>query len=294
MIDSVKSIRCGHRLLSLEEPVVMGIMNLTPDSFYDGGRLDNTTSILDQGRKMLEEGAQILDLGAMSSRPGARIISVEEEWDRLFPGLKTIRTAFPDAYLSVDTVHAQVAERAVLEGADLINDISAGSLDAHLWDVVARLKVPYVLMHMRGTPENMQKHTKYEDVLLEVLDFLIERTGELRAKGVTDIILDPGFGFGKSVEQNYRLLSSMHSFSMLGLPVLAGISRKSMIGKVLGTTPAENLNGTTALHMVALQQGASILRVHDVREAVEVIKLWQQLGRPLHAVLHSKNNETVS
>jgi dihydropteroate synthase len=259
----------------------MGILNLTPDSFFDGGRFNSQDMALQQAEAMLEQGATILDLGGMSSRPGAEIISAEKELRRLLPNLKAIRNAFPDACISVDTIRAEVAEAAIGEGADLINDISAGMLDEAMFDTIARLQVPYVIMHMRGTPKTMHKQTDYEDVVVEVLDFLIQRAGKLRDLGVGDIILDPGFGFGKTIEQNYRLLGNLHTFRLTDFPVLAGLSRKSMIGKVIGTSPAESLNGTTALHMVALQQGASILRVHDVREAVQVVRLWEALGSPL-------------
>ncbi len=291
MMNPVQTIRCGSRLLDLRKPVVMGILNLTPDSFFDGGRFNSQDMALQQAERMLEQGATLLDLGGMSSRPGAEIIPAEEELRRLLPSLKAIRKAFPDAFISVDTIRAEVADAATGEGADLINDISAGMLDEAMFATIARLQVPYVIMHMRGTPKTMRQQTDYEDVLVEVLDFLIGRAGKLRDLGVGDIILDPGFGFGKTVEQNYRLLSHLHAFRLTDFPVLAGLSRKSMIGKVIGTTPAESLNGTTALHMVALQQGASILRVHDVREAVQVVRLWEALGAPLFSGADNESYE---
>jgi len=294
MLNPVQTIRCGNRLLDLRKPVVMGILNLTPDSFFDGGRFNSQDRALQQAEKMLEQGATLLDLGAMSSRPGAEIISGAEELRRLLPPLEAVRRAFPDAFISVDTIRADVAKTAVEAGTDIINDISAGALDEAMFETIARLKVPYVIMHMPGTPKIMQKQTAYADVLVEVLDHLIQRAGQLRELGVGDIILDPGFGFGKTVEQNYRLLSHLHAFRLTDFPVLAGLSRKSMIGKVIGTSPSDSLNGTTALHMVALQQGASILRVHDVLEAVQVVRLWEALGAPLHASLDKEGYEKPS
>ncbi len=272
----------------------MGILNLTPDSFYESSRIQTTDRALELAAQMLTAGATFLDLGAMSSRPGAQIISPELEWQRLQPGLTAIRNAFPEALLSVDTIHATVAQKAVDAGADLINDISGGTLDASMFGTVARLGVPYILMHMRGTPETMRQLTSYDNLVVDILDDLIKKVGTLRALGATDIILDPGFGFGKTIEQNFDLLRQFHQFGVVGLPLLAGLSRKSMIWKTLNTKPEGALNGTTALHMIALQQGASILRVHDVLEAVQVVQLWEQLGSPLYIHHHSNPNERLA
>lgn len=276
MLHPATTINCKGRLLDLSEPLVMGILNVTPDSFFDGGRYTGRDEALRRVEQMLREGAAIIDLGGMSSRPGARIISEEEELERVLPVVEAVAARFPEAILSVDTIRARVAREAVEAGAHIVNDISAGRFDEDLFATVAKLQVPYVLMHMRGTPRDMQQNPEYEDVVREVLDFLIEKLGALRAAGVKDVIVDPGFGFGKTVQHNYQLLKNLHAFRITGCPVLAGISRKSMICKVLGVSPAEALNGTTALHMVALQQGASILRAHDVAEARQVIRLWQE------------------
>lgn len=271
-------INCKGQLLDLSRPVVMGILNLTPDSFYDGGKYPDGPTLLHQAEKLLREGAALLDLGGASSRPGASEVSEEEELRRVLFGIETILPHFPGVLISVDTWRASVARAAVNAGASMVNDISAGNLDPKMFQTVAELGVPYVLMHMQGTPESMQKNPQYEEIVTEVLDFFIQKTIVLRGLGVKDIVLDPGFGFGKSVEHNFTLLKNLHVFEQVtGLPVLAGLSRKSMICKPLGVSPAHALNGTTALHMVALQQGARILRAHDVREAMEVIQLWQLL-----------------
>ena len=271
------TLNCGGHLLSLEKPVVMGILNVTPDSFYDGGQYQTEKKVLAQAEKMLEEGATIIDVGGMSSRPGAEIISVEEELNRVISSIRSIKKNCPEALVSIDTVRSEVAKAAVAEGASIINDISAGRIDSNMYSTVAELSVPYVLMHMRGTPETMQNHPEYEEVALEILDFFIKEVGILRNLGVKDIILDPGFGFGKTLDHNYQLLNKLHTFKILDYPVLAGISRKSMIYKFLEITPEEALNGTTALHIVALQQGARILRVHDVRAAKETVDLFCKL-----------------
>ncbi len=258
----------------------MGILNITPDSFFDGGRYLDEASILLQAEKMLFEGASILDIGGASSRPGAAEVSESEEIQRILPIVEVLVKNFPEALLSVDTWRASVAQAAVTAGASIVNDISAGSLDENLFKTVAELDCPYILMHMQGVPQTMQKSPEYEDIVTEVLDFFIQKIAILRSLGIKDIVIDPGFGFGKTVEHNYALLKNLHVFqNVLGLPVLAGLSRKSMICKPLGIKPAEALNGTTALHMVALQQGANILRAHDVREAMEVIKLWKLLEK---------------
>lgn len=271
------TLNCKGRLLSLEQPLVMGILNVTPDSFYDGGRYAGVDAALFQAAAMLEEGAAILDIGGMSSRPGAEILSSEMELQRVLPVVEAIVQRFPEAVLSIDTIHSKTAKVCVEAGAAIVNDISGGRLDGEMFQMVAELDVPYVLMHMKGVPGNMQGQAVYEDVVAEVLDFFIEGIGRLRALGVKDILLDPGFGFGKTAAHNFRLLNNLHVFQITGCPLLAGISRKSMIWKTLKITPEAALNGTTALHIVALQQGARILRVHDVRPAVETIRLWETL-----------------
>ena len=277
------------RLLDLSKPVVMGILNVTPDSFFDGGRYTNHDSLLRQAEKMLRDGATLLDVGGASSRPGAEEVSEQEELDRVVPAIEILVNHFPEVLISVDTWRGKVAQSAVQAGAALVNDISAGRLDKAMYPAISSMNarhadgsrpdnVPYILMHMQGRPETMQQAPVYTDVVTEVLDFFIAEVARLRALQVTDIVLDPGFGFGKTVEQNFTLLRNLSVFqNVLQLPVLAGISRKSMICKVLKINPDRALNGTTALHMVALQQGASILRAHDVREAVEVIRLWEAL-----------------
>ncbi|MCC6460192.1 MAG: dihydropteroate synthase [Saprospiraceae bacterium] len=272
------TLQCRGRLLDLSTPVVMGILNMTPDSFYDGGRLDTVDAVLRQAEKMLREGAALLDIGGASSRPGAPEVPEADELKRVLPALEALSKAFPEALFSIDTWRTKVARAAVDAGAGVVNDISAGRLDPGFYAEVARLGVPYVLMHMQGRPQNMQQQPAYDDVVQEVLDFFITEVQQLRALGVRDIVLDPGFGFGKSVAHNFQLLKNTQVFSAVtGLPVLAGVSRKSMICKVLKVSPEQALNGTTALHMIALQQGVRLLRAHDVREAREVIQLWTQL-----------------
>jgi dihydropteroate synthase len=263
--------------LPLNPPVIMGILNVTPDSFYSRSRVGDQTQLLERASQMVEQGAGILDIGGYSSRPGAADVSELEEMERVLPLLETLHKAWPDIPLSVDTWRSRVADEALRSGASIVNDISAGQLDPDLWDVVIRHQAPYILMHMQGTPSTMQHNPTYQHVTLDILDFFIDKLTRLRALGLHDIILDPGFGFGKSLEQNFTLLSDLHIFQLTGCPVLAGISRKSMITKALGIRPEEALSGTSALHMEALQQGASILRVHDVKEAVQVRTLWQLL-----------------
>lgn len=277
-----RTLNCKGRLLSLERPVVMGILNTSPDSFYDGGRYQSLDAALRQTEQMLSEGAAIIDVGGMSSRPGAAQISIQEELRRVLPVIEAIAGRFPEAFISIDTVHAQTAREAVAAGACIVNDISAGRLTEGMYETVAELGVPYVLMHMQGRPETMQQQAQYDDVVQEVLDFLIAEVGRLQAAGVKDILLDPGFGFGKTIEHNFQLLQNLHVLGILPYPVLAGISRKSMIYRSLGIPPEEALNGTTALHIVALQQGALVLRVHDVAEAVQVVRLWEQLQSVQH------------
>jgi len=252
----------------------MGILNATPDSFYTRSLDSTLKGLLNRAEQMLQEGARILDVGGMSSRPGAPAVPVDEELSRILPVISAIRSAFPEALISVDTYRARVAEAAVMAGAGMVNDISAGSMDPGMIPTVAGLRVPYIAMHMKGTPADMQQNPVYEDVVAEISDYFIQKTGECTAAGITDIIIDPGFGFGKTQEHNFKLLKGMHVLAALQKPVLAGVSRKSMLYRMLGTTAEAALNATTAVHMLALQQGASLLRVHDVREAVECIRLF--------------------
>lgn len=272
------SIDVGGRIIVFDVPKVMGIINVTPDSFYAGSRVSGAEAVADRVARMRDEGADILDLGGYSSRPGADEVSAEEEYRRLAEGLEVIRRVWPDAVVSVDTFRADVAHKCVREwGADIINDISGGDLDPEMWDTVAELGVPYVLMHMRGNPQTMGTLTDYNDVSADTLTDLALKTAELRQRGVADVIVDPGFGFAKTVEQNYRLLSDLSEFSALGAPLLVGISRKTMIWKPLGIVPEQAGNGTTVLNTIALLNGADILRVHDVREAVEAVRLVELL-----------------
>jgi dihydropteroate synthase len=253
----------------------MGIINITPDSFYAGSRKPGVDEALQQAEKMLAEGATFLDIGAYSSRPGAIDISTAEETDRLLPVVEAIASAFPDAIQSIDTFRAQVAEAAIKAGAHIINDISGGQLDEDMFAAVARLQVPYILMHMKGTPQNMNQLAQYDDVFTEVLDYFVSRYQQLKQLGVHDVIIDPGFGFAKKPEHGYALMNRLQEFDILGLPMLVGISRKKMIYGLLGGTAAEALNGTTVLNTISLMKGANILRVHDVKEAVEAVKIWE-------------------
>lgn len=277
MLQPQLTINCKGKLLDFSQPVIMGILNVTPDSFYDGGKLDSQSTILQQAKQMIGEGATILDIGGMSSRPGAEVISAAEEMKRVLPAIEVIIQEFPDVIISIDTVNSETTKQAVAAGASIVNDISAGQFDDALYETVAALDVPYILMHMQGQPKTMQLNPNYDDIVHDVLDFFVNEIEDLRALGVKDIIVDPGFGFGKTLDHNYEMLKKMHVFQMMNVPVLAGISRKSMIYKALETTATEALNGTTALHMVALQQGAKILRVHDVKAAMECITLYQRL-----------------
>lgn len=274
----MKTINCKGKLLDLSTPKIMGILNVTPDSFFDGGRYNSVDNALFQVEKMLGEGADIIDVGGMSSRPGAEVISTEEELRRVIPIVKAIQMRFSDAILSIDTVKAEVAKQAIEAGGHLVNDISAGQFDAQLYETVARLNVPYFLMHMNGTPKTMQHNPEYDNVVTHVTDFFIREIGTLRALGIKDIILDVGFGFGKTIEHNYQLLKKLQDFKIFDLPLLVGVSRKSMIYKFLDIEPESALNATSALHFLALQNGGNLLRVHDVKEAKEVIQLWQKIN----------------
>jgi dihydropteroate synthase len=273
-----KTLNVGGKIIDLTQPKVMGILNITPDSFFSGSRLQSEKEILLQAEKMLIEGADFLDLGAYSSRVGSTDISPEEEEKRLIPAIKIIVKNFPEALLSVDTFRATIAEKAIENGAHIINDISGGNLDEHMFKVVGKLKVPYILMHMKGTPQTMKDLNQYENMMQEISYYFTEKIEQLKEAGVKDIILDPGFGFAKNVEQNFKLLQHLEDFRLLGFPVLAGISRKSMIWRSLNISPEQALNGTTVLNTIALQHGASILRVHDVKEAKECIKLTTLLN----------------
>jgi dihydropteroate synthase len=269
------ALNAGGKLIDLSTPKVMGIINLTPDSFYAGSRKQTVNDALMQAGKMLAEGATFLDLGAYSSRPGADDISVDEEMDRLLPVIEFIVARYPEAILSIDTFRAAVAEAAIKAGAHIINDISGGQLDADMFATVARLQVPYILMHMKGTPQNMNQQANYENVFDEVFDYFTDKYDQLKQLGVTDIIIDPGFGFAKKTVHSYTLMSRLQEFNRLQLPILVGISRKNMIYKTLGITADKALNGTTALNAIALTKDANILRVHDVKEAVETVKIWE-------------------
>jgi len=274
----MNSLNCNGKLIDLSTPIVMGILNVTPDSFYDGNPKGNLEDWFLKASQMIEDGATFIDVGGMSSRPGAKLINPQEELDRILPVLKQLLKEFPQTQFSVDTFQAPVAHAVLDLGVHMINDISGGHLDKELWEVVSRYNVPYVLMHMKGNPETMQNTPEYTDVLKDLLDYFNQRIDLVKKAGIAQVIVDPGFGFGKTIDQNYKLLRNLSSFNIFDLPVMAGLSRKSMIYKVLETSPEQALNGTTALHMVALQQGAKLLRVHDVKEAIETCKLYQQLG----------------
>lgn len=273
-----KCINVNGSLLDLSVPCVMGILNVTPDSFYAGSRMQTETDIARRVRQIVDEGAAIIDIGAYSSRPGAEEVSPREEMDRLRMGLDILRKIHPEAVVSVDTFRADVARMCVEEyGVAIINDIAAGEMDAEMFRTVAELNVPYIMMHMQGTPQNMQQNPHYDNLLKEVFMYFARKVQQLRDLGVKDIILDPGFGFGKTVEHNYELLFHLEEFRLFELPLLAGVSRKSMIYRLLGTTPQESLNGTTVLDTICLLKGADILRVHDVREAVETVKIVEAM-----------------
>ena len=267
------SLNCKGKLLLIEKPLVMGILNITDDSFYAGSRMQNIDAIKNKATQMLNEGADILDIGAQSTRPGSIRISAEEELIKLLPAIEMLLKLFPEMIISIDTYHSRVAKECVNSGTAIVNDISAGEMDKNMIETVAKLNVPYICMHMKGVPETMQQQTRYEDVTKEVLDFFIRKTEECRQAGIKDLIIDPGFGFGKNISQNLLLLKNLSVFQILGKPILAGLSRKSTIYKTLKIPVEDSLNGTTVLNTIALQNGASILRVHDVKEAKEAIAL---------------------
>jgi len=272
-------LNCKGRLLVIDKPIVMGIINATPDSFYSGSRFTEVDEINQIAEKMLDEGADIIDIGAQSTRPGSEQISADEELKRVIPGISAIARKFPGAIISIDTYYSKVAKAAIDAGASIVNDISAGSMDGQMIDTVAGLKVPYILMHMKGTPQTMQQNTVYENLTGEVLDFFIAKTHELKQTGITDIIIDPGFGFAKTIAQNFELLKNLSVFKILDKPILLGVSRKSTIYKTLDKTADEALNGTTVLNTIGLMNGASVLRVHDVKEAKEAVTLFSAMNK---------------
>ena len=272
-LNTLITLECNSKLLDLSTPAIMGILNLTDDSFYDGGQHNSIKKALLQTEKMLDDGAKIIDIGAYSSRPKAKHISHDEEWQRLEKTLQIINKEFPQAILSVDTFRSEIARRSIDNGADIINDISAGNLDLQMFDTVADLNVPYIMMHMQGTPQTMQDNPHYNCIEKEVVNYFLNKVKTLQQKGLSKIIIDPGFGFGKTLEHNYQLLNNLEELHTLELPLLVGVSRKSMVYKVLETDAKNSLNGTTAIHTLCLSKGASILRVHDVKEAVECVKL---------------------
>ena len=281
---------CEGTIHTLSTPWVMGILNITPDSFYEGSRLSNAEQAVERGRAMLAQGARILDVGAYSSRPGAPAVSPQEEWSRIeeiIPALRELTNKHPGTFISVDTFRAEVAQKALQAGAHWINDISGGNLDPEIYQVAADFRAPYIMMHMQGDPSTMQDNPTYHHVTQDIVKFFSEKLPQLHEMGVHDTIVDVGFGFGKTIEHNYQLLRELEAFQLLGRPILTGVSRKSMIYKALESDPARSLNGTTALHMAALMKGTQILRVHDVSEAVEVVKLFGHLypdgiQHPLH------------
>jgi dihydropteroate synthase len=271
---SKMTLNLRGNLVNLNSPLVMGILNLTPDSFYQGSRMSDENILLQHVEKMVKDGVSILDIGGYSTRPNANDITISEELKRIIPAIEKIRNNFPEVYISIDTFRAEVAKKAVNAGADIINDVSGGNLDVDMFNKVTELNVPYILMHMKGTPQTMKTKATYDNMVLETIEYFQGKVHDLRSRGVKDILIDPGFGFAKSIEQNYSLLKNLPEFKMLELPLLVGLSRKSMIYKKLDIGTEDALNGTTALNMIALLNGANILRVHDVKEAVETVKLF--------------------
>ncbi len=267
------TLNCKGKLTSLDTPIIMGIINVTPDSFYDSSRKQSIKEIVQQAGNMLAEGATILDIGGQSTRPGSKRVSVAEETDRVVPAIEAIIAQYPETILSIDTYAAPVAASAIRAGAAIVNDISSGDMDPDIYAVAASANTPYICMHMQGTPDSMQENPQYENVTLEVLDYLVQKLAVCRAAGIKDVIVDPGFGFGKSIRHNFTLLKEMSALQILGVPILAGLSRKSTIYRTLGITADEALNGTTVLNTLAIMNGASILRVHDVKPAVETVRL---------------------
>ena len=272
------TINCKGTLVDFSSPKVMGILNITPDSFFDGGKYQHKKAILTQTEKMLKEGATFIDVGAYSSRPGADHVSEEEELRRILPAVALLLREFPDIYLSIDTFRSRVAKKTIEAGAAVINDISGGNMDALMFKTIAQLQVPYILMHMQGTPQTMQNHPRYEHITTDLIQFFSEKMDELRRLQINDVIVDVGFGFGKTILHNFQLLKELHHFQTFNLPLLAAVSRKSMLYKTLNIHPNDALNATTSANTIALLHGANILRVHDVKEAVECIKIVEQLA----------------
>ena len=271
------TINCKGQIIDLSTPKIMGILNITPNSFYDGGKYSLENNAIAQVEKMVKEGATFIDIGAYSSKPNAELVSEEEELNRIIPVVKTLIKEFPEALLSIDTFRSTVAQECINNGAALSSDISAGSLDEKMMEVIASNNVPYIMMHLRGTPQTMQDQTNYEHIINEILTYFSDKVNKARSLGINDLIIDPGFGFAKTTDQNYEILSNLEQFKMLELPILAGVSRKSMIYKTLDTSPEEALNGTTVLNTIAITKGATIIRVHDVKEAMECVKLCGKL-----------------
>ncbi|OAE93302.1 dihydropteroate synthase [Flavobacterium psychrophilum] len=278
------TINCKGQLIDLSTPKVMGILNVTPDSFYDGGRFVSEKNVLIQVENMLQDGANFIDIGGQSSKPKAAIVSIDEELKRVVSIVDLILKKFPETMISIDTFNSKVAQIAVENGAAIINDISAGNLDDNMFETIAKLQVPYIMMHMRGTPQTMQEMTNYDDLLKDILFYFSEKVAKARSFGINDLIIDPGFGFAKTLEQNFELLNKLELFEMLELPILVGVSRKSMIYKTLETTPENALNGTSVLNTISLTKGGNILRVHDVKEAVECVKLYAMLDRNMRII----------
>ena len=272
------TINCKGQIIDLSTPKIMGILNITPNSFYDGGKYSLENNAISQVEKMLKDGATFIDIGAYSSKPNAEFVSEKEELNRITPVVKAIINEFPEAMLSIDTFRSSVAQECINNGAALINDISAGNLDEKMMEIIASNNVPYIMMHLRGTPQTMQSQTNYEHLINEMITYFSEKTYKARSLGINDLIIDPGFGFAKTTDQNFEILSNLELFKMLELPILTGVSRKSMIYKTLDTTPDEALNGTTVLNTIAITKGANIIRVHDVKEAIECVKLYEKLG----------------
>jgi dihydropteroate synthase len=270
------TLNCKGRLIVIDKPIVMGIINTTPDSFYSGSRLANEKEVLLRAETMIQQGATILDIGGQSTRPGSEQVGAEEELRRVLPAIESIAERFPDALISIDSFYSKVVRESVMAGAHIVNDVSAGSIDEALLPTVAALKTPYVLMHMKGHPQTMQLNPSYDNVVTEVFDSLNFKISELIKSGINDIIIDPGFGFGKTATHNFKLLKELPFFTQLNKPLLVGLSRKATVYKTLGIKPGEALNGTTVLHTIALLNGAHILRVHDVREAMEAVKLVEE------------------
>lgn len=272
------TINLNGRLIDLAKPIVMGILNVTPDSFFDGGKYKTEKKVVSRAEEILEQGGTIIDIGAVTAKPGSDGLSTKDEIDRLLPAVKAVRKAFPNAFISIDTYRSWVALKVIEEcGPCIVNDVTGGNFDVHMFDTVGKLGVPYILMHMLGTPLHMQENPEYDDIIRDISLFFTDRVKKLTKAGVKDVIIDPGFGFGKTLEHNYELLNRLDSFKVFQLPVLAGMSRKTMIYKLLGSTPEEALNGTSVTNTLALMGGADILRVHDVREASEAIRIFNML-----------------